>query len=116
MALRSKTCEMDVPHEAGQVFEVVLGVVQDLGWRLEESDGSPGKIRCSVPSTYPKSYGETVDIMVTGAGAENSSIAMTSTIKPPMALDTFSVNRKNVERFQAAVDGALGAQAGASAS
>jgi hypothetical protein len=114
MALRSKTCAMDVPYDAGDVFEVVLGAVQDLGWRLEDSDGSPGEVLCSVPSTYPKSYGETIEILVTALEAGRSSIAMTSTIKPPMALDTFSVNRKNVERFEAAVDGGLAARFGAS--
>jgi len=112
MALRSKTCGMDVRCDAGQVFEIVLGVVQDLGWRLEDSDGSPETICCSAPSTYPKSYGERIEIIVTSTAVGLSSITMTSTIKPPMALDTFSVNRKNVERFQAAFGGAIAARLG----
>ena len=112
MALRSKTCEMDVPYEAGPVFEVVVGVTHDLGWRPEESDGSPGKLCCSVPSTYPKSYGENIEIVVTAKQAGHSSVTMKSTIKPPMALDTFSVNRKNVEHFEAAVGAALTARLG----
>ena len=115
MALRSKTGEMDVPYDASHVFEVVLAVMQDLGWGLEASDGSPGKVCCSTPSTYPKSYGERVEIVVSATEAGRSSITTTSTIKPPMALDTFSVNRKNIERFQAAVDDALAAGLGASA-
>jgi len=112
MALRSKSCEMEVPYDAGAVFEVALGVVDGLGWRLETSDGGPGKILCSTPSTYPKSYGETVEIVVGPAEAGRSPVTMTSTIKPPMALDTFSVNRKNVERFQAAMTDALAARSG----